>query len=168
MEENKKEIKKKQESPVKIQEKTPTIYDRFNTIVSEIDDYFGHIRKEFDKRWADAQKYLGELETKVKASFSSEPIIKGEDDKYLLTWDLKAYGIKEKDLHLFYDNGVLQVKASYERKTEHGVRKGSLSFAHIFKGINEDKMEADFKKGVLSVYLPKKDAPRKIPIKTEK
>lgn len=88
-------------------------------------------------------------------------------------------GIKEEDVQLFIEEGVLRVHG--EKKSEHQEEKKNIyhverrygSFQRALtlpSGIDEEKIEATFDKGVLKIRLPKFEAAkkevRKIPVKT--
>ncbi len=88
-----------------------------------------------------------------------------EDEKnYIL--DLAAPGIDKKDLKIDINEDVLTV--SYETKNESeeskdGYRRKEFSFSafsrsfYIPENVNREKIEANYKDGVLSVSLPKQD-----------
>lgn len=86
-------------------------------------------------------------------------------------------GIEEKDIEITFSNGVLTIKGEKEEKTEQKKKDYYMSerrfgsFRRSFQlpaGIDPDKIEASFKKGVLTVTLPKTAAAqsqeKKIPI----
>ena len=83
-------------------------------------------------------------------------------------------GIDEKDLNLSYEDGLLTI--SGEKKTENEEKEkgyylkecsyGSFSRSvRLPDNIAEDKIEAKFKKGVLTIDIPKKEV---TPAKTRK
>lgn len=86
-----------------------------------------------------------------------------EDEKaYSVTADLP--GLSEKDVDVTYEDGVLMIKG--EKKAErdekkdtwHIVERSCGSFARQLSlppGVDEDKIEAKFEKGVLTITLPK-------------
>lgn len=89
--------------------------------------------------------------------------VKDKGDSYELTADLP--GLKKEDLSLSYQNGYLTIAAnrdeSREEKEEDGryLRRerhaGSVSRSFYIDNIDEAKIDAEFKDGVLHVTLPK-------------
>jgi len=99
--------------------------------------------------------------------------IKEDDDSYTLSADLP--GMKEKDIKVEYDNGILMI--SGERKSEKKEENKNFFKSEICYGkfsrsfrfgdsIQEDKIKAKFQNGVLNITLPKKEAkkPKLIPL----
>ncbi|MGD9536601.1 MAG: Hsp20/alpha crystallin family protein [Alphaproteobacteria bacterium] len=98
------------------------------------------------------------------------------DAAYEVTADLP--GVEEKDVDVSVSDGVLRIKG--ERKSEkeekkknyHRIERSFGSFERAIslpEGIDEGKIEANFKQGVLKVTLPKspkaKESEKKIAIK---
>ncbi|MCO8298800.1 Hsp20/alpha crystallin family protein [Tetragenococcus halophilus] len=89
--------------------------------------------------------------------------IKEKDNNYEVTADLP--GFDKSDLNVTYDDDILTIEASRndvsEDKDEEGNflrrERSSSSFRRQFmlKGIDEDKIDASFKNGVLNLELPK-------------
>jgi len=99
------------------------------------------------------------------------------DKAYEITAELP--GLEEKDIEVKLANGGLTIKgAKNEEKEEkkkdyylHERRYGAFErYFDMPQGVDKDKIEATFKKGVLTVTLPKtpeaQKAEKKIPIKT--
>ena len=95
---------------------------------------------------------------------------------YELTAELP--GIDEKDIEVKVANGILSIKGEKqeekeEKKKDYYLRERNFgSFERSFQvpdGVDTDKIEASFKKGVLTVTLPKKPeaqtAAKKIDVK---
>lgn len=102
--------------------------------------------------------------------------VKEDDKAYRVTADLP--GLTEKDVDVTYDDGVLTIrgekKAERDEKKEtwHIVERSYGSFARqiaLPPGVDEDKIEAKFEKGVLTITLPKmpedQNPARKIAVK---
>jgi HSP20 family protein len=95
------------------------------------------------------------------------------DDHYVLKADLP--GLSEEDVHIDFEDNVLTVRG--ERKSEHEERKdgfhrversfGSFSRSLTLpEGVDPERIEASFDKGVLQVRIPKPEArkPRRVAI----
>jgi HSP20 family protein len=99
-----------------------------------------------------------------------------KDHVYEITAELP--GLDENDIEVRHSNGVVTIKGekkeeSEEKKQGFSVSERSYgSFERSFRvpeSVNADKVEATFKKGVLTLVLPKKpeaqSAPRRITVK---
>jgi HSP20 family protein len=99
-------------------------------------------------------------------SISSTPAVNIREDEKNYILDLAAPGIDKKDLKIDINEDVLAV--SYDTKNESeeskdGYRRKEFSFSafsrsfYIPENVNREKIEANYKDGVLSVSLPKQD-----------
>ena len=89
--------------------------------------------------------------------------VKEKGDAYELTAELP--GVKKEDIRLAYENSYLTIEAKREEqkdeKDDSGnyIRRerstGSVSRSFYIDGIDEAKIDAEFKDGVLKVDLPK-------------
>jgi HSP20 family protein len=97
-------------------------------------------------------------------SWSSTPAVDivEKDKAYEITAELP--GMDEKDIELKYSDGTLTIKgekqeAKEEKKKDYYLSErhyGSFQRAfHVPDGVDADKIEASFKKGILAVTLPK-------------
>ena len=99
------------------------------------------------------------------------------DKAYEITAELP--GMDEKNVEVKLANGLLTIKGEKqdekeEKKKDYHMRERSYgSFERSFQvpdGVNADKIEANFKKGVLTVILPKsaeaQKAEKKITVKS--
>jgi len=88
-------------------------------------------------------------------------------------------GLEEKDIEILLDNGMLTLRGEKKSETEDKDRHFSERFYGRFERqiglgaeVDEDKVSADFKSGVLTVTLPKtepaKSRARRIAIKGRK
>lgn len=95
--------------------------------------------------------------------------------------DVELPGIKADDVELTAENGILTIrgekraerKEGEENSRYHVVERSYGSFTRSFqlpKGLDESKIEADYKDGILSVHIPKTalPQPRKIQIGSSK
>ena len=131
-------------------------------------------------RW-NPREELQELERRISSLFHKEPLSRREDQEnmkvvewapsvdvteddqeYLIKTD--APGVKREDLKVVVQNGVLTVSGERQSEKEekgkkfHKVERSDGSFSRSFslpEEVEEDKLSAQFKDGVLSVHLPK-------------
>lgn len=86
------------------------------------------------------------------------------DDEFVI--DVAAPGLDKKDFNIEIDNGLLTI--SSEKKTDHEEKDGKIlrrefnyaSFKRTFSlpdSVNEDKIKANHKDGILHLSIPKKD-----------
>jgi HSP20 family protein len=136
---------------------------------------FDNLRREVDRLFDDFQRGYWRLPFS-RTAFDVEPFWRGE-----MTWgatpavdiveDNKSYkvtaelpGLEEKDIDLKFADGVLTIKG--EKGEEHEEKKENYylserrfgSFQRSFRvpdTVEADKIEANFKNGVLTVTLPK-------------
>ena len=101
---------------------------------------------------------------RAKAAFSGVPAVDGTETEkgYKVTAELP--GMDEKNIEVKIANGMLMIKGEKqeekeEEKQDYYVRERSFgSFERTFPvpdGVDLDKVDASFKKGVLTVILPK-------------
>lgn len=95
--------------------------------------------------------------------------IKEENDKFVM--EMAAPGLKKEDFHINLDNYQLTVSSEAKEKKEEEkdnyTRREFLytSFSRSFtlpKSIDAEKIKADYKNGVLSITLPKKEEEAKL------
>jgi len=147
----------------------------FETLRREIDRVFDDFGRDF---WRAPFRSLAAFEpfwsSKLATSFAVD-ISEGET-AYEIAAELP--GMDEKDIEVKLANGGLTIKGEKkDEKEEEGKdyhvserRYGSFErFFSIPEGVDTDKIEANFKKGVLTVTLPKKaeaqQAAKKIEVK---
>ncbi len=95
--------------------------------------------------------------------------IKEENDKFVL--EMAAPGMKKDDFHINLDNYQLTIssekKEEKKEKEDNYTRREFLysSFSRSFtlpKSIDVEKIKADYKNGILSIVLPKKEEETKL------
>ncbi|BCX88722.1 HSP20 family protein [Methylomarinovum tepidoasis] len=100
--------------------------------------------------------------------------IKEEQDRYIVQADLP--GVKPEDIEVTLENGVLTIKgqrmteAKEEKENYRRVERIYGSFFRRFvlpETVDEEKIEAKYDNGVLTLVIPKKaeEAPKKIEVK---
>lgn len=148
------------------------------------------LRREVDRLFDDFDGGLRMLPLR-HSIFDTEPLWRRErdlatlpavdvaetDKAYEITAELP--GLEEKDVEVKLSNGGLMIKGEkHEEKEEkkkdyylHERRYGAFErYFDVPQGVDTDKIEASFKKGVLTVTLPKtqeaQKAEKKIPVKS--
>ena len=153
--------------PVKAEKTPPSTLQAwrpFESFRREIDRLFddfdgGMWRSPFRRHFFDIEPLR-----RAEAAFGAVPAVDvTETDKaYEITAELA--GMDEKNVEVRLANGVLTIKGEKqdekeEKKKDYYVRERSFgSFERTFQvpdGVDADKIEANFKKGVLTVTLPK-------------
>ncbi len=104
-----------------------------------------------------------------------------KDDEVLIRADLP--GMDEKDIEVQLADGALTVSGEKKEEHEEGEKEGRYYLAErrygafqrtipLPEGIDQDKVEASFRKGVLTIHLPKtaeaKQRSKKIEVKAER
>ena len=136
---------------------------------------FGNLRREIDRLFDDFEWGSWRLPS-PRSLFDVEPFWRGEigwgktpavdiaetDKSYEITAELP--GMDEKDIEVKLSNGTLTIKGEKHEEKEEKKKDYYLSerrygsFQRSFTvpdGVDEDKIEAAFKSGVLTVSLPK-------------
>lgn len=93
--------------------------------------------------------------------------IKEDDDKYIFDIDLPGYN--KEDIKISMENGYLTIEGKHEdnqeQKDEKGTylrrerRCGEIARSYYVGEVNEDKIEASFKNGVLTINVFKQKEP---------
>src|SRR5437667_53018 len=133
-------------------------------------------------RW-DPLKEMEELQNRLSGLFGRAPVRRKNGEQESITEDDKEYlikaelpEVKKDDVKVAVENGVLTI--SGERKSEkeeknrkyHRIERAYGSFERSFivpDDADADKVNAEFKDGVLKVHLPKseKAKPKQIEVK---
>ena len=137
------------------------------------DDFGGLWRSPFSGSFFDVAPFR-----RAEATFAMPAVDVSETEKaYEITAELP--GMDEKNVEVKLANGVLTIRGEKqdekeEKKKDYYTRERSFgSFQRVFQvpaGVDTDKIEANFKKGVLTVTLPKsteaQKAEKKIAVKS--
>jgi HSP20 family protein len=116
----------------------------------------------FDSFWGNFGIAPAEAKERHLGNFSPRLDLEENEKEYLISVELP--GMDEKDIDLSLDNGILKINGEKkEEKAEqqgnyHFVERNFGSFSRSFElpeGIDSEKVEAHFKKGVLKISLPK-------------
>jgi HSP20 family protein len=159
--------------PVKTEERklaaAPAPWRPFENLRREIDRLFedldGGLRSRFARPLFDVQSFWPR-----EAGWGTSPAVDvaETDNAYEITAELP--GLDEKDIEVKFADGVLIIKGEKqeekeEKKKDYYLSERSFgSFQRSFQvpeGVDADKIEAGFKKGVLTVTLPKSAAAQK-------
>ncbi|MEN8817494.1 MAG: Hsp20/alpha crystallin family protein [Nonlabens sp.] len=107
--------------------------------------------------------YLGGTE-QIRKSFVPAVNVSEKDDTFLL--EMSIPGFKKEDISIEVDKDLLtissDVETSNEEATEQFTRKefSKQSFRRAFnlpETVNQDKIDATYENGILTIALPKKD-----------
>ena len=117
---------------------------------------------------------------RAKSAFTGMPAVDVTETEQAFKVVAELPGMDEKNIEVKVANGMLTIKGEKQEEKEEGkqdyyVRERSFgSFERTFKvpdGVDLDKVDASFKKGVLTVTLPKtaeaQKAEKKITVRTE-
>ena len=126
-----------------------------NNQLEKREDFFNQIFDNFFK-----EDFFAPL-TNVSSGFRVD--LKEVDDSYLIEADLP--GIKKEDISLQYANNYLTIVAkrhdSQETNQDNYLRRerryGEFQRSFYIGNVEENKIDAEFKDGVLTITLPKKD-----------
>ncbi|GFD96298.1 hypothetical protein KUL156_25790 [Alteromonas sp. KUL156] len=101
--------------------------------------------------------------------------IKETADSYIV--EMAVPGLSKSDFNINIDNQILsistEIKETNEEKQENYTRRefGYSSFKRTFtlpESVNDDKINASYKDGILNIFLPKKDEAKQKPARTIK
>jgi len=167
--------------PVKTEKSSsgaPQIWQPFDSLRREVNRLFDDFDGGFWRRPLVSSLFDIAPFRRPDVTFASAPAVDvAETDKaYEITAELP--GLDEKNVEVKVANGILTIKGEKqdekeEKKKDYYMRERTFgSFQRSFElpdGVDSDKIEANFKKGVLSVTLPKsteaQKAEKKIAVK---
>ncbi|MCK0178003.1 Hsp20/alpha crystallin family protein [Flavobacteriaceae bacterium S0862] len=107
----------------------------------------------------------------------SMPKVNIEETADAFMVDMAVPGLKKSDFHLHLDNQLLLISTELKEEKEHEEKNytrrefGYSSFKRTFtlpESVDEDKIDARYKDGVLSIHLPKKEEAKQKPARTIK
>ena len=156
---NKGVLSKKEDDPMfALQREVNNLFDNFFDGFG-LAPTFGKLQKQYD-------------------SFVPKVDVKEKEKNFQVTAELP--GIDEKDLDVSLTEGTLSIKGEKKSEVEdkkdgyHRIERSYGSFSRLIalpEGIDEEKIEASYKKGVLKVVIPKtekaQEAHKKIEVKAE-
>ena len=130
-------------------------------------DPFLTLHREMNRLFDDVFRGFGRpgLSPSMEGRFAWPKVELSETDK-ALTVSAELPGMTEKDVQVEIANGVLTIRG--EKKAEHNGEGRYFSERYYgaferqipVEDVREDKAEASFKNGILTVSLPKSDNPR--------
>ena len=91
--------------------------------------------------------------------------------------EMAVPGLKKSDFHLDLDNQVLSISTETKDENEHQEENytrrefGYSAFKRTFnlpESVNDEKINANYKDGILSILLPKKDEAKQKPARSIK
>ncbi len=164
--------------PVKTEKSTstPQMWQPFESLRREIDRLFddfngGFFHSPFRRSLLGFAPFAGR-----EISWPAAPAVDFTDTEKAYEVTAELPGIDEKNVEVKVANGVLTIKGEKqeekeEKKKDYYLRERNFgSFERAFQvpeGVDTDKIEASFKKGVLTVVLPKKPEAQKSAKKIE-
>ncbi len=132
------------------------------------------LEREMERSLESMRRLIRPEEETAAAVWAPSVDIKEESNRYVVQADLP--GVKPEDIEVTLQNGVLTIKG--ERQTEAKEEKENYRRIERFYGsffrrfslpesVEEEKIEANYDKGVLTVSIPKKPEvqPKKISVK---
>lgn len=140
--------------------RTPTLFregsdrDPFLSLHREVNRLFDDVFRGFDSRLPPLGRF---------SSFGGNwPSVEISDQEKELRVTAEVPGLEEKDIEVMLDDGVLTLKGEKRSETEDKDRQFSERFYGSFERriplgyeVEDDKVDARFKNGVLTVTLPK-------------
>jgi HSP20 family protein len=134
---------------------TGEAYDPFLTLHREMNRLFDDVFRGFG-----SFGNFGRLGSPLMESQFSWPRIELDETDKAVTVSAELPGMNEKDVQVEIANGVLSIRGEKKSETDNGGRYseryyGSFERRIPLEGVQEDKAEANFRNGVLTVSLPK-------------
>ena len=135
------------------------------------DHFFDDLFEDFDRFFEDSDKEMRNVSKKLygrRAGRIMRTDVKELDNGYELIIDLP--GFKKEEIKAFLEDGYLTISAEKgldqeqnEKKTGRYIRKERYAGAcsrsfYVGGGVKEEDIKAEFKHGILKLFVPKKDA----------
>lgn len=131
--------------------------DPFLSLHREVNRLFDDVFRSFDSRLPT----LGRFSSFGGGGWPNVEVSDGEKD---IRVTAEVPGLEEKDIEVLLEDGVLTLKGEKRSETEDKDRQFSERFYGRFERriplgceVEDDKVSADFKNGVLTVVLPKSE-----------
>jgi HSP20 family protein len=102
----------------------------------------------------------------LQSRTSSMPAVNIKEDEKKYSLELAVPGMEKKDLKIDINEDVLTISSESKNETEEnrdGYKRKEFSYSsfcrsfYIPENVNRDKIEANYKDGILSVGLPKEE-----------
>jgi len=127
-------------------------YDPFVTLHREMNRLFDDVFRGFGS--------FGRIGSPLMEGQFSWPRIELSETDKVVSVSAELPGMSEKDVQVEMANGVLTIRGEKKSETDNGGRYseryyGSFERRIPLEGVQEDKAEANFRNGVLTVSLPK-------------
>lgn len=122
------------------------------------EDWDAFVNRMFGRNWP----WEGNRELLTNAEWSPAVDIEETPERFLIKAELP--GVEKKDMDITVENGVLTLKGERRKETEeknkklHRIERSYGMFMRSFtlpEGVDEKKVLADYKDGLLSVSIPK-------------
>jgi HSP20 family protein len=135
---------------------TGDAYDPFLTLHREMNRLFDDVFRGFGN--------FGRVGASLMEGRFSWPRIELDETDKTVTVSAELPGLNEKDVQVEIANGVLSIRGEKQSETDNGGRYseryyGSFERRIPLEDVQEDKAEANFRNGVLTVSLPKTEQP---------
>ncbi|WP_452221915.1 Hsp20/alpha crystallin family protein [Lacinutrix salivirga] len=120
------------------------------------------------------------LPSMFSSNFTTElslPKVNIKENAEAFLVELAAPGLKKNDFNLDLDNQVLSISTEVKKEDEHqeeGYTRKEFEFSSFKRtftlpeSVDEDKIEAKYKDGILNILLPKREEAKKKPARTIK
>jgi len=121
----------------------------------------GGLRREMDSLW---ERFFSESPLERFAGHRWLPSVDVEETKGNLLVKVELPGLEAKDISISLTDNLLTIRGEKKQESEekdatrHVVERYYGAFERSFRlpaGVKDDKVEADFNKGVLTITLPK-------------
>jgi HSP20 family protein len=156
-------------------------WERGENIRKDVEHYLTQVQRDMEKMFTDLRRGFDfQMEEASKFIKRFVPSINVSEDDEKITIKVELPGVEPKDVHLTLENDTLIIEGEKkeEKKSEKEEFKIIESAYGQFKrvialpnSIDANKIEANYKNGVLNIILPKKEEAKKpkqkIEIKTE-